>query len=94
MHITNIIKGIIGSMVVALVSTSCSSEIGDNYSISRQAISDSINQSIKSLEMYESKLQMIAKTKEFIDSLTKLSKISNDSKFSNEINAIIENLRR
>ena len=31
MHITNIIKGIIGSMVVALVSTSCSSEIGDNY---------------------------------------------------------------
>ena len=70
------------------------SEIGDNYSISRQAISDSINQSIKSLEMYESKLHVIARNKETIRSLTKLSENCNNSQFTNEVNAIIENLRR
>ena len=70
------------------------SEIGDNYSISRQAISDSINQSIKSLELYENKLHVIDKMKEIIESLTRLSNKCNNSEITNEVDSIIENLRR
>ena len=36
------------------------SEIGDNFGISRQAVSDCINKSIKILENFEDKLNIIA----------------------------------
>ena len=63
------------------------SEIGDNYNISRQAVSDCINQSIKALDSYEDKLKVISNT----DSLhEKLNLVINDCKDQ----AVVESLRK
>jgi predicted DNA-binding protein YlxM (UPF0122 family) len=69
------------------------SEIGDNYNISRQAVSDCINQSIKALDSYEDKLKIISNT----DSLqTKLNKVIDDCKdqtVAQSLRKIIEDIR-
>ena len=68
------------------------SEIGDNYNISRQAISDSINQSIKSLEGYEDKLHIIQKDESL---LSRLEGVLNDcnTETCNRLKEIIEDIR-
>lgn len=68
------------------------SEIGDNYSISRQAVSDSINQSIKALEIYEEKLHVISKEDKLV---CKLENLLNDcgNEMSNRLKEIIEDIR-
>lgn len=68
------------------------SEIGDNYSISRQAVSDSINQSIKALENYEEKLHVISKEDKLIFDLENLLN-GCDNETSNRLKEIIEDIR-
>ena len=69
------------------------SEIGDNYSISRQAVSDSINQSIRSLETYEEKLQIRAKETKLINQLQELMTENNAEEINNKIKSIIDDIR-
>ena len=69
------------------------SEVGDNYNISRQAVSDCINQSIKALESYEDKLHVIAKEDIIINELSAIARISGNGQVSDKINKIIETLR-
>jgi predicted DNA-binding protein YlxM (UPF0122 family) len=69
------------------------SEIGDNYNISRQAVNDCINQSVKALETYEEKLQLIAKQSAIIDKLTKIANDSNNAELSSRLAEIIEDIR-
>ena len=69
------------------------SEIGDNYNISRQAVNDCINQSVKALETYEEKLQLLAKNEAIIDKLTKVTNDSNNAELSSRLAEIIEDIR-
>ncbi len=69
------------------------SEIGDNYNISRQAVNDCINQSVKALETYEEKLQLLAKNEAIIDKLTKVANDSNNAELSSKLAEIIEDIR-
>ena len=69
------------------------SEIGDNYNISRQAVNDCINQSVKALETYEEKLQLLAKNESIIDKLTKVANDSNNAELSSRLAEIIEDIR-
>ena len=69
------------------------SEIGDNYSISRQAVSDSINQSIRSLETYEEKLQIRDKETRLIAQLQELMTENNAQDLKNKIKSIIDDIR-
>ena len=69
------------------------SEIGDNYNISRQAVNDCINQSVKALETYEEKLQLLAKNEAIIDKLTKVANDSNNAELSSRLAEIIEDIR-
>ena len=68
-------------------------EIGDNYNISRQAVNDCINQSLKALETYEEKLQLIARNNAVIDKLRQIADDSNDAELSNRLAEIIEDIR-
>ena len=68
-------------------------EIGDNYGISRQAVRDSISQSIKSLESYEEKLKIISKEKCVIEKLEKVSMRITDKVLKQDIEKIISELR-
>lgn len=67
------------------------SEIGYNFGVSRQAVSDSINQSIKALESYEEKLHIVCKEERLTDELKSLAKNSPD--LSERINKIIDGMR-
>jgi predicted DNA-binding protein YlxM (UPF0122 family) len=69
------------------------SEIGDNFSISRQAVSDSINQSIKALEGYEEKLRIIEKENLLIAKLESIKNKIVDSDLSAQITQIIDDIR-
>ena len=69
------------------------SEIGDNYNISRQAVNDCINQSVKALETYEEKLQLLSKNEAIIDKLTKVANDSNNAELSSRLAEIIEDIR-
>lgn len=69
------------------------SEIGDNYGISRQAVSDAINQSLKALETYEDKLQVISKTDAVLNELDAISLCCNNSDVSDRVVTIKEILR-
>ena len=69
------------------------SEIGDNYGISRQAVNDCLNQSIKALEVYEEKLHDIEKTDTVISELTALASSCGSCELSEKITKIIEYLR-
>lgn len=66
------------------------SEIGYNYNISRQAVSDSINQSIKALESYEAKLHFASKEEILIQELKKLGEDS--PALRNRINRIVDEI--
>lgn len=68
-------------------------EIGDNYGISRQAVRDSISQSIKSLEAYEEKLGIISKEEYIIGKLNALSDKYSIDELSQDLSEIIEELR-
>ena len=70
------------------------SEIGDNYSISRQAVSDCINQSIKALETYEEKLKVISKEKSIVDKLSVIVRECDNKQLSEKICKVIEDIRR
>ena len=69
------------------------SEIGDNYNISRQAVNDCINQSVKALETYEEKLQLLARSSVIIDKLSKIANDSNNAELSSILAEIIEDIR-
>lgn len=69
------------------------SEIGENYSISRQAVSDSLSQSLKALESYEERLKIIEKDDAILSSLAALKNNTNDSYVVEAINQIIDYMR-
>ena len=69
------------------------SEIADNVGISRQAVNDSINQSVKSLNEYEQKLKLIEKEDKLLSKLNELSLYSNKNTLTDKINEIIEIIR-
>ena len=59
------------------------SEIGDNYCISRQAVSDCLNKSIKILENFEDKLQIISLHEEITEKVKTISNsLTNDNLLS------------
>ena len=68
-------------------------EIGENMGISRQAVSDSISQSIKSVTNLESKLGVISRGDELIGDLEELLD-GLDNSSSNKLMQIIEKYRR
>ncbi len=68
------------------------SEIGDNYNISRQAVNDCINQSVRAMETYEEKLHLLQKSNLVIDKLTKIANDS-DAELSKKLAEIIEDIR-
>jgi len=69
------------------------SELGENYNISRQAISDSINQSIKALINYEEKLGIIANNNHLISKLQLIINNCSDKDLSQRLTHIIEDIR-
>lgn len=69
------------------------SEIGDNYNISRQAVKDSISQSVKALQLYEEKLHVISKEDSVISDLTQIVQDYSDDLLKERLIKIIENLR-
>lgn len=69
------------------------SEIGENMGISRQAVSDSISQSLKSMLVLEEKLGIIRLNQDMEDELTEFSRgLGQDD--SNKLMQIIEKYRR
>lgn len=68
-------------------------EIGENMGISRQAVSDSISQSIKSMTNLEGKLGVISRGDELIADLEELLE-GLDSSSTNKLMQIIEKYRR
>lgn len=68
-------------------------EIGENMGISRQAVSDSISQSIKSMTNLEGKLAVISRGDELIGDLEGLLD-GLDSSNANKLMQIIEKYRR
>lgn len=68
-------------------------EIGENMGISRQAISDSINQSIKTMNSLEEKLGIISRTDAWVNELTTFSKGLDKDK-TEQLLQIIEKYRR
>jgi predicted DNA-binding protein YlxM (UPF0122 family) len=69
------------------------SEIGDNLSISRQAVSDSLSQSIRSLDGYEDKLHLIEKEDILMTRLESIITECDDSRLVNKLTQIIEDIR-
>ena len=67
------------------------SEIGYNFCISRQAVSDSINQSIKALEGYDEKLHFVSKEETLVDELEELGR--DYPNLRERINKIIDGMR-
>ena len=67
------------------------SEIGYNFNISRQAVSDSINQSIKALEGYDEKLHFVSKEEFLVGELMALGR--DNPNLLERINKIIDGMR-
>lgn len=68
-------------------------EIGENMGISRQAVSDSINQSIKTMKSLEEKLGLISKFDSMLEDLSHVAdKMSEERKM--ELLQVIEKYRR
>ena len=69
------------------------SEIGDNLSISRQAVKDSISVGVKQLENFEKNLHIAEDNLNIVDMLEKL-KTCSQSNLIQEIDQIIDKIRR
>ena len=69
------------------------SEIGDNFGISRQAVSDCINKSIKILENFEDKLNVIAVHSEILDKLANVKLSLTNDNLINKLDEVIELLK-
>lgn len=67
------------------------SEIGYNFTISRQAVSDSINQSVKALEGYEEKLHFVSKGETLVEELMSLGR--DNPNLIERVNKIIDGIR-
>lgn len=67
------------------------SEIGENLGISRQAVSDSISQSLKAMSILEEKLGIISEYDKMFSEVEEFSKGIDDS---NRLMQIIEKYRR
>lgn len=68
-------------------------EIGENMGISRQAVSDSINQSIKTMKGLEEKLGLISKFDSMLDDISQVAdRMSEERKM--ELLQVIEKYRR
>ncbi len=68
------------------------SEIGDNFGISRQAVNDCINKTIKALQSYEDKLHLIERNNMIIDKLNGLTNVDSNE-LSTKVAEIIEDIR-
>lgn len=68
-------------------------EIGANFGISRQAVNDCLNQSVKSLETYENKLHLIYKMDIVESQLMEMARQYNIDGFAQKIDNIIGDLR-
>lgn len=66
------------------------SEIADNHNISRQAVRDSISQSVRILKEYESKLNLVEKFSYIKTNLTEIKTLSTNDNLTNRINEIID----
>ena len=69
------------------------SEIGDNFGISRQAVSDCVNKSIKILENFEDKLNVIAVHSDISDRLEEVRKCLTNDNLINKLDEVIELLK-
>lgn len=69
------------------------SEIGDNFGISRQAVSDCINKSIKILENFEDKLNVIAVHSEILDKLANVKLSLTNDNLINKLDEVVELLK-
>ena len=67
-------------------------EIADNYSISRQAVNDCLTQATKSLETFESKLNLVKKHDTLKLKLNHLLSKSTNDNLTNLINDILQML--
>jgi len=68
-------------------------EIGDNYQISRQAVNDSINKSLKTLRSYEDVLGVCQKQENAIKELSTMISLTEDKELKVKISQIIDYLR-
>lgn len=68
------------------------SEIGECHSISRQAVKDSISQSVRILNDYESKLQFISKCEKLKNNLIKIRHLCAEENLTKEIDKCIEDI--
>lgn len=69
------------------------SEIGDNFGISRQAVNDCINKSIKILENFEDKLNVIAVHSDILDRLEEVRECLTNDNLINKLDEVIELLK-
>ena len=68
-------------------------EIGDNYGISRQAVSDSIGKSLKILIDFEDALHICKKYSQLESDLSNILNITTDEKVREKITEIIDYIR-
>ena len=69
------------------------SEIGDNFAISRQAVSDCINKSLKILENYEEKLQIIALHEDISDRLCVVKNSLTEDNLIDKLDGVLQLLK-
>ena len=69
------------------------SEIGDNFGISRQAVNDCINKSIKILENFEDKLNTVAVHSEISEKLGEIKLSLTNDNLINKLDEVIELLK-
>ena len=67
------------------------SEIGDNFTISRQAVSDCLSQATKILNTYEDKLQIISRNSLLREKIVSIKKCTKDN-LTDYINEILNML--
>ena len=68
-------------------------EIGDNYGISRQAVKDSINKSLKIFNDLEDKLKVCQKQDNITNELSEIVKLVDSEALKDKISKIIDYIR-
>lgn len=68
-------------------------EIGDNYGISRQAVKDSINKSLKIFNDLEDKLKVCQKQDNITNELSEIVKLVDSEELKDKISKIIDYIR-
>jgi len=68
------------------------SEIAECHSISRQAVKDSLSQSVRILNDYENKLHFILKCENLKNNLSKIKNMCTDENLTKEIDKCVEDI--